>query len=148
MMDMSYLSQYSSEHESELLTAMWKILRGDELEGVTIRNLLSFLLGIHNLKLKDIIANTEPSKLPTSQNNNMSNLLSPGDSYIDNTKDVSKLENGEISAISPIHDKSDISNVGVFLDKDEKFFFKNYDEQAYITKMFKLFIANKASSAK
>lgn len=151
LVDMNYVSTAISEAENKLLQVMWKILKGEEFEGVTIRNVLSFLIGIHGLDLKDIIAEGDDKSFIKNGNNELSNLLSQNNSYIESKgldKDGLKSENPEISEISIIANKSEISNIGMFTGNNEKFFFKSHEDQLKTKRIFKAFISRKASSAR
>ena len=151
LVDMNYVSSNITESENKLLHFAWRLLRGDDNDGITIRNLLSFLLGINGLKLKDIIAETDEQRFNKTQINDNSQLLSPDSSYTivaPQDKEFSKFENNEVSALSTINDKSNNSQIGVFLNNNEKFFFKSFEEQNKIMSIFRPFIVHKASSAR
>ena len=151
LVDMNYVSSNITESENKLLQFAWRLLRGFENDGISIRNLLSFLLGINGLNLKDIIADVDENKLNKTQINDNLQLLSPDSSYtigIHPDREYSKFENNEVSVLSTINDKSNNSNIGIFMYNNEKFFFKSYEEQNKIMNIFRPFIVHKASSAR
>jgi hypothetical protein len=54
MTDMLYISSPITQNEKLLVSQAWGFLRGEELDGISVRNLLFFLIGIHKLKIGQI----------------------------------------------------------------------------------------------
>lgn len=60
---MKFVGETPDRNEGKLIEQMWEILRGDELGGVSVRNILFFLIGINKLQIKDVLADHDsPSK--------------------------------------------------------------------------------------
>ena len=54
LIEMEYVTQNLTNNERDLVNKIWDILKGDDIGGVSPRNLLFFLIGIHQLKVDQI----------------------------------------------------------------------------------------------
>ena len=69
---MGYITQELTKNEKMLINKLWNILKGEELGGISARNLLFFLIGIHQLKIDQLYL----KKKKSNESLNISNLMS------------------------------------------------------------------------
>ena len=147
---MNFVWQKPTDEEMNLLTLMWKTLRGDEVGRVSSRNIWIFLLGIYDLKIDELLYPSKKLYTGEYSQSDISLLIQNFESEEDLIK-MSKhqftLDKSIISNKKVEEAKTDEQRYGIF-DQSEKFYFKDLLEQAKVSKIFKLFIKNKASNAK
>jgi len=141
MCEMGYVSHQITDTEKGMINLMWKILRGDELNGVSIRNLLFFLIGINQLNVDEIFYKSEEKSAE------MSTIMSVPHSLLEDNSSYTKVDGPDMSEIHCTSDIKKLSGIGMFSTND-KFFFKNTDDQTKAYQLFSQFIQRKASLAK
>ncbi|CAI2378801.1 unnamed protein product [Moneuplotes crassus] len=141
---MGYISEGLTETEKNLVNKLWIILRGEELNGISARNFLFFLLGIHKLKGSQLYyqkgkkENAPTSSAPTNISNEDIDveIVSVQENRAANKKSI----------LNKYGSQDQISKIGIF-DKENKFFFKNQQDQAVASNLFDGFLKKKASMA-
>lgn len=126
-------------------------LKGDEFGGVSARNIIFFIFGMHLLKIDELIHPLNRSKTELNLNNDISGLIN----RIEYDNDTSNLQmtkspdkSFNISQVNMLEDtKINESQIGTYCSS-EKFFFQSFDEQIKINKLFQQFLTKKATNAK
>lgn len=151
MTDMKYISSPITQVEKSLVGQAWEVLRGEELNGISTRNLLFFLIGIHKLKINQIFAKPKDLKTNKPENPSMSGINEDKNSLEMDCSSirVSKIESIDVASSINDNPHSYINNIDIgCFDKNEKFFFKDEADQMKAYKIFAQLIQRKASKAK
>jgi hypothetical protein len=135
-----------------LVSQVWGFLRGEELSGISIRNLLFFLIGIHKLKIGQIFIKSKDNIVDKSKDTSIGNANRDINILSSNSSSIRVLKRESIDIASSINEISYVSyvnysEIGCF-DKDNKFFFKDEEDQTKAYKIFSELIQRKASKAK
>lgn len=141
---MEYISEQITGSERVLINKLWEILRGEELGGVSARNFLFFLIGIHQLKIAQLYypdSNGQRSPETSLHATNISNSdIDIEKSYI-RYDQANNTAEGKLSLLNVVLNEYGIQeppkegDIGIF-DKNHKFFFKNQQDQAVAYKLF------------
>lgn len=139
---MGYVSTQVTDQEKELINLMWKILKGEENNGVSVRNLFIFLLKIHQLNFQEVSSGNDTTVLSNKRHSqdDISMVLKS----VDQSK-ISKDQNHDISGIK-FDNESNLKLEELKLSNNKEQPSSKLDSQ-YAQK-FRSFIRRKASMAK
>jgi hypothetical protein len=152
MTDMWYISSPITQNEQLLVSQAWGFLRGEELNGISVRNLLFFLIGIHKLKIGQIFIKSKNNIVDKTKDTSIGNTNQDIDFLESNNSSIRVPRRESIDINTSINEISyswyvNYSEIGCF-DKHNKFFFKDEEDQNKAYQIFSELIQRKASKAK
>lgn len=149
---MEYVGKELNDDEKNLINFMWSTLRGDELGGVSARNIIFFLFGIHLLKIDEIIHPSNRSKAELHWSSDISGLINKIEYENDADNQFKAQPSNKSLHISQLNiledEKLDESQIGAYWFSENKFFYQSFEEQIKMNKLFKQFLTKKATKAK